>query len=332
MKKKLILISIVVFAGIVVLFIFRRKTDLETDFSRNVSDLNHPQILATDQHNSEIKNSKKEILLFNRQNATFTILHNIFQQKKDTVGVLNLNENLRKELIINIDNYGNEIFLFQPQKKRVFITNFSKNTDSVIASTTFLYTRGSLIDKESFIVKESSDNLGLNDVFAVYKINQGDRVVLENVLPKLNDGGIGLDGFFASNGDGRNIFVTYYTNEAFVFSKGKFTKSFAVIGGKKNAPEIISKRPGLYSMKEIETAFSENGEVFSDNLYILSNVIPKGDKRQGKYIDVYDLETVKYKKSYFISDYKGKPVKDFAIANNLLLALHDDILVQYTLQ
>lgn len=332
MKKTLFLITIIVLIVIAVLFFLRRKPDLETDFRRNAIELNHPQIIANDQNASEIKNCKNGIIIFNRQNATITILKNVSDEKKDTASVITLSETLRKELVIDVDNIGDDIYLFQPQKKRVFRMNIFKNIDSAISKTTFLYTRGTMIDKESFIVKESSDKLGLNDVFSVYKRSQDSRSELDSILPKLNDGGIGLDGFFTSDGSGKNIFVTYYTNEAFVFDNGKFIQSFAIIGGKKRAPEVVSKRPGLYSMKEIETAFSENGEIYQDHLYVLSNLLPKGNQKKGRYIDIYDIKTGKYRNSLFAPDYKGNSIKDFAVVDNLLIALYKDTFIQYKLQ
>lgn len=327
MKRNFILITAAVLVTILILFLFRKKADLETNFARITTPLNDPKSIASKQNDSELKNINNNILIFDRSNATVQILSNISLNNIDTAINFTIEKNLRDELIINIDSDSDNLYIFQPQTKKIIQINQQNVDDSLIYKTSYLYTRGSVINEDNYIVKESEDNVGLNEVFVVYRANE--REVLDNVLPQLNDGGIGMDGFFASDGKGKNIFVTYYTNEVFVFENGAFKTSYSTIGGKRKSPEVVSKRKGLYSMKEIETATNENGEIYGDKFYILSNLEPKEQKDSGKYIDLYDLSNGEYVKSYFIPDYKGKKLSDFAISDNSLIALHKDEIILY---
>jgi hypothetical protein len=73
--------------------------------------------------------------------------------------------------------------------------------------------------------------------------------------------------------------------------------------------------------------------VFGGSLFIRSNIMSKNEDerkfRNGAVIDVYDLLTGAYLKSFYLANYRGNNLSHFKIARGHLIAIFGNYLVRY---
>lgn len=327
--KNLIIISCIGLILILFLYFFRTETNLNSNFSRTITELGDPKELYINIENTNIKSVDNNILIFNRAEASLLLIEPT-DSKYDTLSFLNLDNRLRKEFIINVEYKDSYYYFFCPRKNRIEKINKDNLSDSSFFKTKFMFSRGTILGKDTIVTKETSDNNGAVEGFVSYNSFNNSRNMINSDLPVTPDGGLGTDGFFSKGNNGILSFTSYYTNNIYFLKKGLFYKKINAIGGDRPHPKVITKGKGVYTLKDLETAVNEDGEIYSHKIYILSNLKGKNEKN-GSYIDVYDINTGMYIKSFFIANYNNKKVKDFAISKNKLLAIQGNKIITYSI-
>ncbi|MDR6782664.1 hypothetical protein ABIE26_000848 [Pedobacter africanus] len=153
--------------------------------------------------------------------------------------------------------------------------------------------------------------------------------------PFKSDGFVNLD-----EATGRMVYTYYYRN-AFVYLdtglnllyKGKLidTNSLAKI-------ELGAYKAGSKTIRTMaKPALVVNKKGYVDGNYFYNHAALAADNEsledfnRHEVFDVYKLDSGKYKYSFYVPRYKGRMLTDFAVQDNMLIALYERYLVTYAL-
>ena len=134
------------------------------------------------------------------------------------------------------------------------------------------------------------------------------------------------------------VYCYYYRNEFLVFDsnlnlqiKGKTIDTVHVARIKSDS--LPSEKSIMLSAPPL--LVNKKSSLSDKYLFINSALIADNEKpeifRESSVIDVYDLKTGIYKFSFHLYDHAGKKMRDFAVTENKLVALHDHYMIVYDL-
>lgn len=160
----------------------------------------------------------------------------------------------------------------------------------------------------------------------------------DDILERQIDGIFCTDGILATSSSiNRIVYVYYYRNEFIcmdtslnVIYKGKTidTTTVAKIKIAKTKDRVTMGAPPLLVNRKMAV---DGKYLFVNSTLIARNEQPEKTKDQSV-IDVYDLLDGTYRMSFCIPKYKNHKMEEFAVNDDAVFAIHDDVLVKYVLR
>lgn len=160
-----------------------------------------------------------------------------------------------------------------------------------------------------------------------------------DLLQKQRDGIFCTDGLLRYNRDlNRLLYVYHYRNQYLVMD------TTLMLDYRANTIDTFSVAQVAFDSVSSERSVRLSGPPVTVNkrfatsgkyLFIHSKVAARNESMKqfarGAVIDVYDLLTHTYAFSFYLPDYRGKPLKDFTVADGKLYALFDNAVKRYDL-
>jgi hypothetical protein len=328
--KAVLLIILVSFLLVFILVLFNKKDKVvETSVNRVVStklelvksiDLGH-NLSVMKKHNDELffiswnegeysrifrfdmkSNRMKKEIKINIPDDSI-LMDNYFVSDHEIFGV-----NKLKGSILEFDYSGAVINEFKYPKR---FSRMAKSNDCFLVSGW---------DEEFNLYHEKLNFLNKT----ISKVNFKD-----SYTSKYKINGIALDGFYYQ---GENLIVNmpYSVNRVFVFDTSLTYKG---------------KMDLIYKPTDYKVRINGKGEIFPDPnninpnvgghvdekniFYCLTNETTKWGDEKNSFIDLYDLNTLEYLKSFKVSDHKGFKPRQIVVSGNLLYVLFETTLNIY---
>lgn len=253
-----------------------------------------------------------KILKYFPKNNSFKTEYEL--DKKTIVGNYYINSN--SNMFFFKDNYSGELKIKKNNKKL-----HNKKLD--------LVSNRSVMINDSIILLTTWNN---SYTPLYYKLNINSNLleninVNPNVYKKFKYPGIELDGMIIYNNNFIYL-IPYGQNLVLIFDKKiDFVKSFNLNFESSNFEVVKSEKQTLIDPNNIYPNFS--AAVDDSYIYILTNETGKFEDNENYFIDIYDVNTNKYKRSIKIKDVEKNIPKEIAVNSDNIYVLNEKNITVY---
>lgn len=339
-KKLLILISLFATAAILIwmlhyysfLAYYKRDNNFSRSFVNRVRGVSQ-NIVLPDECINLVKMPSTGFTVVKKD---LTVIYGISNEGKivDTVPVsVFRKENLKR--FHNIFIVDTVLTVIDPVSRTVASYSVNKNYRKIHSLTiSTCFDRGVLTGDK--IILRSVDSSLSYGVFKSVDLTTG-KVSNEPAEISIieNDGGLTTDGFFVKLNDTSALYIFYYQDSYKCIDENlhlSFTRKLNFTA--KDTPIVVKTGEGAYSFASPAVAKSARAFVNNNTLYVNSFLISDNEKpadfKYQSVIDMYDLKTGEYTKSFYIPpDDTGDKMKDFYIKDNKLVALYPFKIIVY---
>ena len=206
-----------------------------------------------------------------------------------------------------------------------------------------IFTRIAKISENTYIFRGFKQELKtIDQIFLKFNTETGVLSRENNISKQNNDGGLATDGLLHYD-DKTNllVYVMYYTNQFQVLDTNlnliyagntiDTLSTYQVEGGLVANSKQTSTLTNLTPKKVINASNC----ISNGKLYNYSTLKAENETNQefgnNSVIDVYDLKTGKYERSFYIPTYENERVKNFKVIDNRLIAIYKNHIASYTI-
>lgn len=194
------------------------------------------------------------------------------------------------------------------------------------------------ISPSSFVLKTYDAKLQQN-ILAKETLHPITVKRMPNILEKQVDGIFCTDGELHYNRKNNHLIYVYHYRNQFIgmdtgmniLYKGKTIDT--VSHAKIKVTKISAEGSDRFVLAAPPLVVNKKSYADGNHLFIHSSLIAKNEKitdsRQKSVIDVYSLKDQRYVYSFYIPEYGGTRIRDFAVHNNTLIALYDNHIIAF---
>lgn len=163
--------------------------------------------------------------------------------------------------------------------------------------------------------------------------------LVEGILEKQIDGRFCVDGMLLHNREMNLVlYLYYYRNQFLVMDEdltliNRFNTIDTTSKAKIEVTQLSSSNAKTFSAPPLLT--NKKSSTWKNFLFVNSGLMARNEDRnifdKTSVIDVYDIRNGSYRFSFYIRDFKGHRLKDFAVYGNRLFCIHDRYIISYSL-
>lgn len=173
---------------------------------------------------------------------------------------------------------------------------------------------------------------------AIEKHNDPEVRLVEGLLEKQIDGRFCVDGMLLHNPAMHVvIYLYYYRNQFLVMNEDlHLLHRFNTIDTTSKAKiEVTQISNGTKTFSAPPLLTNKKSFTWKNFLFVNSGLMARNEEQRifdrASVIDVYDIRNGTYRFSFYLRDFRGYPMKDFAVYQGRLYCLHDRYIVSYSL-
>jgi len=209
------------------------------------------------------------------------------------------------------------------------------STDSIF---TPYFSQTATISNQSMVFRYISSKTG-NNAFRKVSLPNSTTIENENILEKQIDGLFCTDGVLEYNHHlNKLIYLYYYRNQILLIDTNlKLIKKIKTIDPIDSVKFKVSKIKSENSVTLSSPSLIVNARCSTWNkyLFVQSKLMGQHEDetlfKTSTVIDVYDLETYKYRFSIYLPNFNNKPIRQFKVTGNYIYTLSDQFITMYTI-
>lgn len=199
------------------------------------------------------------------------------------------------------------------------------------------YADAQAIDESTLVIRTTNSNKEY--VLGIERDGSSDVRLIEGILEKQIDGRFCVDGMLLYNSDLRSmVYLYYYRNQFLVMNENlEQIKRFNTIDTTSKANievvQLSSSKARTFSSPPL--LVNKKSCTWKRFLFVNSGLMARNEDRSifdgSSVVDVYDILDGSYRFSFYIRNFKGHRLKDFAIYGDRLFCIQDRYVISYSL-
>lgn len=192
------------------------------------------------------------------------------------------------------------------------------------------------LDESTLVIRTTNSNKEY--VLGIERDGSSDVRLVDGILEKQIDGKFCVDGMLLYSPDFHAmIYLYYYRNQFIVMDEnlGQIRRFNTIDTTSKAKIEIVQLSSNARTFSAPPLLVNKKSCIWKSFLFVNSGLMAKNEDRSifdiTSVVDVYDILDGSYRFSFYIRNFKGHRLKDFAIYGDRLFCIHDRYVISYSL-